>query len=275
MLRNFAVNIFAAKFVFMRLGQTSRTLNISSHKIVELISEHFREINDHPNVKLTDEEFDFVQNHFVVKQETEAPAEQTTAVEAPDEVEEQSSEATTPIPEFIEELRPKVIRLEDEFNEQKEGIDSYKVEKVALEGLKVLGKIDLPEPKPKDASEEKEEKEKPVKKKFERRSERKRSGARNGKKSLTPAEERARLDRIAYRKRVEEEERQKALKKKHYEHNVKAKIQTSKPKKKKKAPVLENTNTSSNGKAKQQKVKKATGLKRLWLWLNGAYDQHN
>lgn len=259
----------------MRLGQTSRTLNIASHKIVELISEQFREIKDHPNVKLTDEEFDFVQNYFAPKEEKEALIEVVSSIETIPEEETASTGDVEAVHEFIEDLRPKKIRLEDEFNEQKEGLVRFKAEKVALEGLTVLGKIELPEPKPKEIKEEAETEERPVKKKFERRSDRKRSSRRNGKNSLTPAEERAKAERIAYRKKVEDEKRQKALKKKHYEQNVKAKIHAQKPKKKKKSFEVKAENLSAQSKQTPKKdIHKATGLKRLWLWLNGAYDKN-
>lgn len=261
----------------MRLGQTSRALEIPSHKIVELVNENFREINDHPNVKLTDEEFEFVQNHFAPPGE-EVPIEPAgettpdTTIDSPIEDGKPEKE----VPEFIEELRPKVITLEQDFNEKTEDLESYKAEKVTLDGLKVLGKIDLPEPKVKEPKEATEEDEKPRRRKFEKRPDRDRRNRRNGKKTLSPAEERAKAERVAYRKKIEEEKRQKELKKKHYEQNVKTKIQPPKPKKKKK--LVEETvpaPTTPTNKAPKKDIHKATGLKRLWLWLNGAYDKHD
>ena len=40
----------------MRLGQLSRQLEISSDKIVKVLADNFREVNNHPNIKITEEE---------------------------------------------------------------------------------------------------------------------------------------------------------------------------------------------------------------------------
>ena len=209
----------------MRLGQAARSFNTKTHKIASLLRENFRELNSHPNVKLTDEEMEFLNSVFTAQEDTKE-------VEiAPDSaVEVIPTESQDDIPTFIEKLRPKIITLEKEFIEKTEGLDSYKAEKVSLEGLKVLGKIDLPEPKPKEEK---------VQEQRENRTERKRSDRNRKKRSkvkreLSPAELRAKEQRMAYKKKVEEGERLKTLKKKHYEVSVKSKLQLTKPKKKKK-----------------------------------------
>ncbi|MFT7150271.1 MAG: hypothetical protein ACI82Q_002136 [Nonlabens sp.] len=68
----------------MRLGQLSRKLEVSSDQIAKLLNDNFREVSSHPNVKLTDEELTFVENHFPppVKTKTPEPAEPAPVLEA-------------------------------------------------------------------------------------------------------------------------------------------------------------------------------------------------
>lgn len=265
----------------MRLGQAARSFQTTTHSLADLIKENFREVNAHPNVKLTEEELVFLNAYFEVeKNEEELSSEEVTTdlvteQDSP-ELDEESldeEELNNP-PQFIEELRPKVITLEKEFNEQTEGLDSYKAEKVELEGLKVLGKIDLPEPKIKEEKEtSKRDNQRTSKRTEDRRS---KKGPR-AKKGPSPAELRAKEERLAYKKKIEQEERLKTLKKKHYDEQVKAKLEPAKPKKKKKKEAISSLDDKAQVQKKttQRKTKKATGLKRFWLWLNGAYDQHD
>ena len=252
----------------MRLGQAARSFNTTTDKIAGLLKENFREVSSHPNVKVTDEEMEFLNSFFAPQEDEQEEVTQTEAIVSEEEAQVEDQSET---PAFIEELRPKVITLEKEFTEQTEGLDSYKAEKVSLDGLKVVGKIDLPEPKPKEEKVETEEnKEKRPERK---RSDRNRKNRSRGRKELSPAEVRAKEERLAYKKKVEQENRQKTLKKQHYENNVKSKLQSPKPKKKKRKVIVESGNRIHQVKH-VEKAKKATGLKRFWLWLNGAYDKH-
>lgn len=280
----------------MRLGQTARLLKVTAADIVEALQADFREIKNHPNVKITDEELTFLKSNFGYVEEpeetveaplTEAPNEEPETEakveieKAPAPVEEAEVAIETPsepisdtTPKFVESLRPKVITLEKEFDEKKENLDTFKAEKPQLEGLKVLGKIDIPEPIKKEPKPEKEN-ERP-----------KRINTRNGKQNrksnhkkhqdLTPAQERKKAERIALRKKQEEEKRQKELKKKHYQENVAAKIAKPKRKKKKKL-VMQHEQTApqaqnSNGHASQRP---SNPIARFWKWLNGGYDSFN
>lgn len=262
----------------MRLGQLSRQLEISSDQIVKLISENFREVNNHPNIKISDEELQFLNDRFAPKEEVvevsqEAP--QAVIIEEPESLIEEIEEA--PVPEFVEELRPQVISLEDEFNAQTESLETYKAEKPHLEGLKVVGKIDLPEPIVKEKEEE-EQKSDQRKARNDRASRQRKE--RSERRSNALIEERKKAKRLAIKKKFEEEERLKNLKKKHYEEHVKAKIKPVAPKKKKRrveeaisAPAVPYSTKSKATNTKVQTRERAKNpLKRFWLWLNGAYD---
>lgn len=271
----------------MRLGQLSRQLDVSTDKIAKLLNDNFREVSNHPNVKLTDEELLFVQGQFpsIVETVVETPTEsKTPEVEAPEaesitsEAEEtkteaeKETEAPAETPEFIEALRPQVISLEEEFLAQTDGLELYKTEKPHLEGLKVVGKIELPEPvvKEKPAEEPKRE----ARKTRDRKSN---QGRRSNEPSLIEARKKA--DRLAKKRKFEEEQKLRELKKKHYEENVKAKIVKTVPKKKKKpvqaatAHVAPTTSTVSKKVAPRKAAPKSKNpLKKFWMWLNGAYD---
>jgi len=275
----------------MRLGQLSRQLNISSDQIVKVLHENFREVNNHPNIKITDEELEFLNDRFApepepVAVEEVAPVHVEPAPQAETEVEVEAEEITIDTPaeneappaqEFVASLRPQVISLEDEFLAQTESLETYKAEKPHLEGLKVIGKIDLPEPVVKEKEENSEEK--PARKLRNDRASRQKS-ERNERRSNSLIEERKKAQRLAIKKKYEEEERLKELKKKHYEEQVKAKIKPPVAKKKKRkveetisAPAVPYANKAKVAPKQPQKAPKAKNpLKRFWLWLNGAYD---
>lgn len=251
----------------MRLGQAARSYKTTTDNIAGLLKENFREVNCHPNVKLTDEEMEFLNTLFAAKENT-----QEEQIDFENIVDQEfiQNENQEDIPAYIEELRPKVITLEKEFTEQTEGLDSYKAEKVALEGLKVVGKIDLPLEKPKEDK---------VREERKNTSNTKRSYPQKSKKQktkgeLSPAELRAKEQRIAYKKKIEEEKRLKTLKKEHYEVHVKSRLKPTKSKKKK-SKIATSPKPSKEAQIRTEKAKKATGIKRFWLWLNGAYDKQN
>ena len=265
----------------MRLGQLSRQLEVSSDQIVRLLAKQFREVNNHPNIKLTEEELEFVVDHFrpVVDETVEVsePHEELPVVVTP-EADTPTPEAPESTPEFVEELKPQVITLEEEFNSQKEDLESFKAEKPNLEGLKVVGKIELPEPvvKEKKANEEVDENDDRESNRARGRQRRDKRNRSNRNSVSSPAAERQKAERLAKKKKYEQEKRQKELKKKHYEQNVKAKLPHKPSKKKKKKAFVESQGPSpspNQQKSQHKAAKKAGPLKRFWLWLNGAYDR--
>lgn len=267
----------------MRLGQLSRKLDVDSEAIVKLIEKNFREVNNHPNIKITEEELEFVTNHFApAKPKVEEPKELETAPIA--EVESTPSEEivreqTTPEkPAFVESLRPKVITLEEEFNEKKKELETFKAEKPELEGLKVVGKIDLPEPKPKAPKEPKEEKtpngtqtinERGVKQRNYKKGNRQNNNRNPVEAARKRAENQTKREKEAHLKKLKEQ------KKKHYEETVKAKI-ADKPKKKKKKKFVEQQAVQSTQQSSKHLAPKSSNpIVRFWKWLKGDYDKFN
>src|SRR5689334_19628909 len=115
----------------MRLGQLARKLSLRPAQIVEFLSQHNIQIEDNSNTRIEDQHAELVVNHFAPgtfqQVELADEPEETAPVEAElPVIVTDSSEQTT--------IEPEVIR----------------VQKIELSGLKVLGKIELPEPKKKE-----------------------------------------------------------------------------------------------------------------------------
>ncbi len=264
----------------MRLGQLSRQLEISPDKIVKVLADNFREVNNHPNIKITEEELAFLVVHFTpATPKAEPVAEKESVAEplaeindAPETEEKELVKEDAIAPAYVEALRPQVITLEEEFNAQKENLEAYKAEKVELEGLKVVGKIELPEPPVKKEKPKKEQKEESDEIKHLNRRPRNGRQSGNRKPMLSPVEyQKKKEERLAKRKKEAEEKRLKELKKKHYETQVKSKLQQ--PKKKKKTANPQTVVTPESKSNTTQKSKSNNPVKRFWLWLNGAYDK--
>ena len=167
--------------------------------------------------------------------------------------------------------------IEDE--EDDPNIELIKAPKIKLDGLKVLGKIEIPEPKKKELKEEEAPEAKEEAQNAQERQDRGRNGrqrrGRNGrrkpqKERLSPIEyERRKAEREALKKKKEKERAQKEKKKQHYQQSVKAKKAAPKPKREKVEVV--NTPTPVLQPKAVQKPKK--GIRKLWAWLNGEYDK--
>ena len=151
-----------------------------------------------------------------------------------------------------------------------------KVRKVKLEGIKVVGKIDLPEKPVKetlDDSNDSEEiiAEKPVKESraakesFDRKRTKKSRGTKQ--KQLSYEERQKLQEREKFRARRKKEYEEKKRKKKFYEENLQPKLNLTPKKNKKKQ------NTVSTHKSKKKVAPHKNPIRRLWAWLNGEYDK--
>lgn len=292
----------------MRLGQLARRLSIKTDKIVKYLNdEKDTQIGEHPNTKIPDEFVDDVIDFFKPEpiaemkaalaeetpstpQKTETPKEEVVInsipeeeaevieeapmeVEQPTEMEETASEETETL--ITDENVASNTIEEAELTEADLNIVDgiIKAPKQELEGVKVVGKIDLPTPKVEaeetsseegvnqetgettDNVEASEKEEKPTRK-----------PAKNKAKRKTP-EQRKRQHEERKRKQEEEErkareERKKELdqqkRKNHYLNQLEA-IQKATPKKKK-------NKKPSTKKVKQEAPK---GLwKKFLYWLN-------
>lgn len=285
----------------MRLGQLARHLESTTTEIVQFLDEQGIEKNDHPNVKLSDEEEKLVISHFrpellVVEEEPsieiesveleekeeilealpedEAKPEEGVVAEQEEEINEVPAvELPTPVetePSYVSvtaaELNP-----EDENTPVNTNFDLIKAPKVELPGLKVVGKIDLPEPKLKEESES-EEVDEDEEKTEEVTDEPKviTHHRKNARRKLTDEEREARrlknkrekekrIARQEARRKQQEERKLKEQKAEHYKQKISKPVPVNKPKKKKSGKAAQPVDT---------RPKPKTILGKFWRWLN-------
>ncbi|MFY0687878.1 MAG: hypothetical protein JXQ90_11965 [Cyclobacteriaceae bacterium] len=136
--------------------------------------------------------------------------------------------------------------------------DVVRAPKVTLQGLTVKGKIDLPEPKQVEKSEEEEDES--TKKGRQPKGNKDRKSRK--KKDYNPlAADRKRKAREAEKRKAQETKRQKELRRKRYEESIQAKTQSPKPKKSKKKKTAQQQ-------VQNKPVYSGNALQRFWQWLN-------
>ncbi|MBL3658341.1 hypothetical protein [Fulvivirga sediminis] len=271
----------------MRLMQLARQLGTSQQEIVDFLITHNIQIELHGNSKMPEEYLPLIYEHWTpaaeesltpaaekeeeLLAETEANSYEETLHEA--SIPEDNSHETETIQEPVVTQHttptPPINTVDDpETEAEKPGVTIIRAKKVKLEGIKVLGKIDLPEPKPK-------KEETPSEKKVNQ--ERERSNRkpykdynRKGKRRKQPEsyeQKQKRQEREELKKKRVKEKKLKEKKKKYYEENIKVKQAQSSSKKK-------TTKTAEQTHKKKKSVERHPNpLKRFWAWLNGKYDQ--
>lgn len=158
----------------MRLAQLARQINVKTFTVREQLSEKF-EINFEkgPNTKLDDEHVLYIREFFEPAQPIEIV--DSEEVQEINEVVTAEEHVEVPVDDIIEEPKPiepplpekePVIQSVGEVIGEKnksaglpteEEAELIKAPRVKLEGLKIIDKIDLPEPKIKEPKEEGEE----------------------------------------------------------------------------------------------------------------------
>lgn len=248
----------------MRLAQLARKIQVKPSELINFILNQFdHKINSTPNTVIPKEYLGAIVEHFVLKKETNdtthkviektvAEVEQCTVTE-PESTEKVEIEET----ESTEETEETILNIED-------GV--IRAPKVKIEGVTVVGKIELPT-KPEVQEEEKEEAKETVEKSEKpkpTRIPRTPQKTKNGRKSELNYEEEKQKERQAYK---EELRRKKELAKKkkraHYEAMVKEKG-TKLPKKKK--PTKAQQLQTEIEKKKENRPTSLWG--RFIYWLN-------
>lgn len=132
----------------MRLGQLARKLSKRPAEILEVLSIQNVSTEEVANYRLSDEQVNQAYRVFAPELLNIVP-EAETEIEEVQEIVEVSNEPTvSSVEAAVEVVEPS---SEPAVEEQPGAIELIKAPKVALSGLKVLGKIDLPEPKKKEA----------------------------------------------------------------------------------------------------------------------------
>lgn len=186
----------------MRLGQLSRKLDITPAEIVQFLATKNVTIDVDVNSKLEEEAVRVAMDHF-----------------APDLSEQIAANEREPeqVPEGeIEESASREQNIQDEGAKEAQPVDVIKAPKIELAGLKVVGKIELPE---------KKKKEEPESKPIEKRKPEKTKRSDRGSKRPRPnpvALQRQKEAAEAARKREEERRIQKERRTQNYLNKVKA-----------------------------------------------------
>jgi hypothetical protein len=200
----------------MRLGQLARKLSIRQSEIVDFLLQRNIQIEDGSNTRLEDSHVVLIMKRYAPAREDEVIAELANEKHA-EELMEVVKVEEQPIPELPEsnEEKPEVIR----------------VPKIELSGLKVVGKIELPEPKKKEEKPSDSEFTKepiPEQKQEERPNKTDRKAIQHKKERkqrphVNPlALQREREAREAAEKRRIQAEREKEKRKQHYHNKVKS-----------------------------------------------------
>lgn len=223
----------------MRLGQLARKLSLRPSQLVDFLAEKNIQTEEGSNTRLSDENTQLIVEFFapeslgeIMKPSVdETPREEQASLEPETVTVEHAPEHTAIEQDLQSEEKPAGEQPEPEV---------IRVQKIELSGLKVLGKIDLPEPKKKESKPEDETsgQDQPKQK---RRIEGKANPARRDRDQRTwrnPLE----VQRQHEARNLEEErkaaiEREKEKRKHHYQNKVK---QVKQPKRSKpaKEPVI-------------------------------------
>ena len=271
----------------MRLGQLARKCDVSVQDLIAYIEEHHPGSDDlHPNARLDDETELSVVQHFkpqIEEEAIEASIEEIIEPDLPDPIEtevEKEEEILVEEPK-IEEAAPEDVGLnpipEEEIVEEAietdrllelleseessvdlEKITLIKAPKKELEGLKVVGKIELAEPKKPEVKDDElkprkgDQNRRPLLSEEER--EKRRLRAKQKKEQFEARQEK--------REREREERRKKALKEAHYQQKLQQ-AKTKLPKRKDKSQK-----EISEQEAPEQRPAPTSVFGKFWRWLN-------
>ena len=207
----------------MRLGQLARKLSLRPSQLVDFLAENNIQTEEGSNSRLADENTQLIVQHFAPERLDEIM--KPSVEEIPVEVSPTLEEIVQPeLEQQQDQIEDQIITSQDAPAQQQTEPEVIRVQKIELSGLKVLGKIDLPEPKKKESKPEgenetgeepKRERKDSAKSKHPRR-ERDQRAWRN------PLEvQRQREARELEDKRKAELEREKEKRKHHYQSKVK------------------------------------------------------
>ncbi len=128
----------------MRLGQLARKLAVKQSELVDFLAQKNIQIENGGNTKIEESHLSLLLEKFAPAGLEFSPSD----ISEPDVI-EQLEKQSEPQPV---ESKPSVSLEVAEENSEEQKVELIKAQKIELSGLKVLGKIDLPEPKKKEPS---------------------------------------------------------------------------------------------------------------------------
>ncbi len=258
----------------MRISSLARKIKIKPSELITYCEQNNIELDSGAHTKLSEDQVEKIYTEFApefLKQDETAeaviagPLEDTEEVELkPDPevtVEVSVEENSVAIEEdIVTEEAAEETQKEDEAeddNEAQEEIEVIRAPKITLPGLKVKGKIDLPEPKKPEPKEEKKREEEKTKNR--KKSGRNRKG-KNGDDFNPVAAARKRKQEREEKDRAAALKKKKKAKAQHY-YKMQSKVA------KKKEPQKEILQTRETRKEQVKDVKRNV-FQRFWRWFN-------
>ena len=237
----------------MRLGQLARKLEVHPGRLMEVLSELKIETEKGLNTNLDDDQVELIEQKIL---EPEPPASSVEQYVEPEQEEENHEEDVIASDESDDD---KIDEPEPE-----EEVELIKAPKVQLPGLKVVGKIDLPESqKEEEPSQEEIEREREETENRERKSFKGDQRRKKGKKEVSYAERRKKEERQHRREQEIRALEEKKRKETYYKENVQSKIKTSaQPTRPRKKAAEEYQSFQQKGPAPKSIFGK------FWRWLN-------
>ncbi|MBX2899248.1 MAG: hypothetical protein KF775_06345 [Cyclobacteriaceae bacterium] len=236
----------------MRLGQLARKLSVRPSQIVDVLAKEQLYFDDGSNAKLSDEVVKKLVLHFAPERLAELMIAQTQETEEPQNTPEPIIEAEKVEPDPEPVAAPKEVVADSE---------TIRAPKVELAGLKVLGKIDLPEPRKKETAKAEADGENEPPRKREQKDKRRKPIERSEKKWRNPvAQQRESEIREREERRKQALDEEKERKRLHYLNKVK----TTQPAKA--IRIYEEDSEGAANPLPQQKPR--TWLGRFLRWLN-------
>jgi hypothetical protein len=267
----------------MRLSQLARKLEISPSELLEFFKKNNIDHYTSPNNRIREEDEVFALQNYKIKvvqaKENAVNKRKQDILSAADALEDDGSKPADLDNEMIPDIKEN--QKDDQGNDVNE-VEYIRMPKVKLEGVKVVGKIDLPESS-KKATEEKEtdqistvKEEEVLKPKIKKHPDK--GYKRSNYKSKTA--QKRKNHELSYKEKLRREEKKRNIeqeklkklrkqkKKLHYIRNVQSNVQTVMKKKKSKA--------IAEVELKPVAVKPVykNPLRRIWAWLNGEFDEH-
>ncbi len=259
----------------MRLSQLARKISKTPKELLDFFESNGIRKYSSSNVKVNPEHINFVLQHFEKELNSGLPS---TSDPADDKYKE---DLKTSSGSEIKKMKTPVKTKKTDTEEKPDDVELIRAPKVKLQGVKVVGKIDIPNQalKTKDPAVEKSKQEKSVERSSDNQTYKQGSQS-SGVFNKKDPKLRKSTNRITYQEKLrrEKQERErtkrkqmredKERKKKHYQKNVQSKIQQLPAKRKIKSQTKEPETAPIHATPPHYK----NPLRRLWAWLNGVYD---
>jgi len=269
----------------MRLNQLAKELEIDRAELLKIMKQ-VSSTEIHPNEKLPTELVEQLRQQFTSKispkkgesTEFESPSPVATEIELPatedisnqePDLEIKTEDASETPPDEKAEIVAEADQDQDDYEEDQ--VEVIRAPKLKLEGIKVVGKIELPEPVKKEPdNKENEQESESIKESKPEKRKTKKSAIHSKLKKREPIsyQKQLELEETKREKKLERErQKRKELNRKKYESQI-APIAEQSRKKTKKRQIERKQEIQENAKPPVPK----NPIKKFWAWLTGVHE---